>query len=154
MMMTLINARLAYRLSLANLGDAIAGPIIISCDMISANASLSTNEQLQPGAEMAGQKHQAFSLGPGESVSVTGELLLPIAAMLPIRSGGASLLAPLARFRIAVEDAGQQSRVITRIFVIGENPEIAGGRVRLFRIDRGPQIYSSISQREVRLPDE
>lgn len=147
--MALVNARLVYRLSLTNLGNASIGPVSIACDIISAHASLSAREQLLFGGDKVEPKHQFRSLAPGETVSLTGELQLPIAAILPIRSGNASLFVPLARFHITALDAGQPPLVSTRIFVIGENPEQPGRRLRPIRIDLGPRTLSRISQREL-----
>lgn len=145
--MALVNARLAYRLSLTNLGDAAVGPVSIACDILSAHASLS--EQLLFAGDMVEPTHQFRSLVPGETISLTSELQLPIAAIRPIRSGNASLFVPLARFRITALDAGQPPLTNTRIFVIGESPEQPGRRLTPIRIDRGSRTFSRISQREI-----
>lgn len=147
--MALVNARLTYRLSLTNRGDAAVGPVSIACDIISAHASLSASEQLLFGPGVNEPKHQIGSLAPGETISLTGELQLPIAAILPIRSGEASLFVPLVRFHITAGDTGRPPSVSTRIFVIGESPDQPGKRLRPIRIDQGPRTFSGISQREV-----
>lgn len=100
---------------------------------------------------MAEPGHQLGSLGPGETVSLTGQSQLPIAAIRPVRSGNASLFVPLARFRMTALDAERPAFVSTRIFIIGESPEQPGQRLRPIRIDRGPRTLSRISQREVEL---
>jgi hypothetical protein len=150
--MALINATLAYRLSLTNRGETAIGPLSIACDIIPAHASLGDGKQLLAGGEMAEPGHQLRSLGPGETISLTGESQLPIAAIQPVRSGDASLFVPLARFRLtAALDAGRAPFVSTRIFIIGESPEQPGQRLRPIRIDKGPRTLSRISQREVEL---
>lgn len=147
--MAMVNARLAYGLSLTNRGDAAFGPISIACDIISANASLNDRQQLLFGGEMDGPIHRFDSLGPGETLSLDSELQIPIAAIQPVRSGDASLFVPLARFRVAVLDADRPPLVTTRIFIVGESPERAGMRLRPIRIDLGPRIFSHIGQREL-----
>lgn len=148
--MALVNARLAYRLSLTNHGDAPVGPVSIACDIISAHGSLNNYEQLLSESDMGEPKHQFPELSPGESIALTGELQLPIAAILPIRSGGASLFVPLARFRVTALEEGRPSLVSNRIFIIGESPDLPGKRLKPIRIDLGPRTFSHIGQREIK----
>lgn len=148
--MALVNARLAYRLSLTNAGDLPVGPVIIACDILSAHASITDRDQLRFGGEGVEPTHQLPSLASGETVSLAGELQLPIAAILPVRSGGASLFVPLARFRVTALGEGRPPQVSTRIFVIGESPEQPGRRLKPIRIDVGPRTFSRISQREIK----
>lgn len=153
--MALVNARLAYRLSLKNLTDAAVGPVSIACDIISAHSSLSVEEQLLPGrGEMLEPKHEIPSLVPGETVSLMSELQLPITAILPIRSGNASLFVPLVRFRITAPDSDGPPLVGTRIFVIGERPGQVGRRLKPIRVDLGPRTFSRIDQREIEAQSE
>lgn len=147
--MALINARLAYRLSLTNRADAAIGSVSIACDIISAHASLSHDAQLSFESGMAEPQHKLGSLGPGETVALTGELQIPIAAILPIHSGDASLFVPLARFHITMLGVDRPPLTSTRIFVIGERPEQPWERLRPLRLDRGQRTFSSIGQREI-----
>lgn len=150
--MALVNATLAYRLSLTNLSDAAIGPVSIAGDIISAHTSLGEGKQLLLGVEGAEPRHQFPSLEPGECLSLTGELQLPIAAIRPIRSGEASLFIPLARFCTTVLNGSRPPLVCTSVFIIGESPEQPGQRLRPIRIDKGPRTLSRISQRELELP--
>lgn len=149
--LALINARLSYRLSVKNMADAPVGPVGIACDIISAHASLSAEEQLlfKERGDIAELKHQLRSVEPGETISFTSELQLPVSDILPIRSGRASLFVPLVRFRIDAPDAEGRPRVATRVFVIGESPEQPGKRLKPIRMDLGLRTVSRISQREV-----
>lgn len=150
--MALVNATLAYRLSLTNRGDAATGPVSIGCDIISAHASLGDRKQILTGADRTEPSHQFRSLDPGETIALTSNLQLPIAAIRPIRSGEASIFVPLARFCMTVLNGGRPPLVCTRVFVIGESPEQPGQRLRPIRIDKGPRTLSRISQRELELP--
>ncbi|RJF90721.1 hypothetical protein D3876_10970 [Sphingomonas cavernae] len=147
--MALVNARLSYRLSLTNVTDAPVGPVSIACDIISAHASLSPGEQLLFGGEMVEPQHHFDSLVPGDTVSLTSELLIPIAAILPVRSGDARLFVPLARFHITVRDAERAPLISTRVFVVGEKPDQLWERLKPIRIDLGPRTFSRIGQREI-----
>lgn len=150
--MALVNATLAYRLSLTNLSDAAIGPVSIAGDIMSAHASLGEGKDLLSGVEGAEPRHQFPSLAPGECISLTGELQLPVAAIQPIRSGEASLFVPLARFCMTVLNGDRPLLVCTSVFVIGESPDQPGQRLRPIRIDKGLRTISRISQRELELP--
>ena len=139
---TLVNATLQYRLTLANRSAATLGPIYIAADMIAAHASLPEASQLaQDGAGLE-LRHEVAALGQGETVELKGDLRLPLAAVTPIRAGNASLLVPLVRLR--VEGAGPSR---TTALVVGEPPVTPGGPLRPFRLDQGPRIFAAVSQR-------
>ena len=141
----MVNAALAYRLTLTNRADAETGPLRLAGDIVSAHASLPVEAQLLPaGAELA-ILHEAPTLAPGESISLSGELRMPIASILPIGSGRARVFVPLARFRA---EAGNGT-VATRVFVVGQASEQPGGALRPFPLDRGPGVDRGLGQREL-----
>ena len=144
----MVNAALAYRLTLTNRADAATGPLRVTGDIVSAHASLSAEEQLLPADAALAPIHEAATLAPGESVSLTGELRMPIASILPIHSGGARVFVPLARFRA---EAGNGTTA-TRVFVVGQASEQPGGALRPFPLDRGPGIDRGLDQRELGVP--
>ena len=144
----LVNATLAYRLTLSNRSAAPTGPLRIAGDIVSAHASLSAEEQLAPGEAALATIHELSALAPGESVILSGELSLPIASILPIRSGGSRVFVPLTRFR--AETPGHAAT--TRVFVIGQAGERPGGALRPFPLDRGPGIDRGLDQRDLGSP--
>jgi hypothetical protein len=148
---TLHNPSLSYELVVTNHGETPVGPVTVTCDMIGAHASLPTRLQLEnPGQDEP--SHRIPHLGPGESATMAGELRLPLNAITPIRQGAAALFVPLARFRLLVWREGRPPVSTNRTFVIGETPPTPDAALRPFRLDLGPRMYSSISQREVSLP--
>lgn len=149
MTLAMINATFVYRLAIANRGSAPLGPIRITCDMISAHASLATAEQLLPDPAQAWLSHDFDAIPPGESIVIDGELRLPRAEIRPIHSGGSVIFAPLARFTLQTLANGAPTLLGARVFVIGEEAEQPGGPVRPFRLNEGTRSYSRISQREV-----
>jgi hypothetical protein len=144
----LVNATLAYRLTLTNRGGAPAGPLRILGDITSAHASLSAQEQLSLDGGSLATLHEVPALPPGGSLTLSGELRLPLASILPIHSGGARVFVPLARFRI--EAASEV--LATRVFVVGQASEVPGGALRPFPLDRGPGVDRILGQRELELP--
>lgn len=142
--LTLVYATLQYRLVLTNRSAAPLGPLHVAADMISAHASLPEEAQLGldgPGLEL---RHELASLGPGETAELAGELRLPLAAVIPIRAGTAALLVPLVRLRL--EGAGPSR---TTALVVGEPPVSPGGPLRPFRLDHGPRIFGTVTQRSL-----
>ena len=144
----MVNATLAYRLTLTNHSGSPTGPLRIAGDIVSAHASLSAEDQLLPGEAALEPLHQVPSLAPGESVTLSGELRMPIAAILPIHSGGGRVFVPLARFRAEMEGV----EIATRVFVIGQASEQPGGALRPFPRDRGPGVDRGRGQRELGTP--
>lgn len=147
--LAMINATFVYRLTIGNPGPHPLGPIRISCDMISAHASLATAEQLVPDPAQAWLAHEFEAIPPGESIVIDGELRLPRAEIRPIRSGQSAIFVPLARFTLQTLAGGAPQLLGARVFVIGEEPEQPGAPVRAFRLNEGTRSYSRISQREV-----
>jgi hypothetical protein len=141
----LVNASLAYRLTVTNRSAAPIGRLHIVGDIVSAHASLSAREQLDPGQKALATLHEVRALAPGESCEVSGELRLPIATILPIHSGGARVFVPLARFRAETGNGP----ATTRVFVIGQASAQAGGALGPFALDRGPGIDRAIDHREL-----
>ncbi len=142
----MVNATLAYRLTVTNAADTAIGPLRIGGDIVSAHASLSAQEQLAPGAALA-TIHEVASLAPGESIALKGELRLPLASILPIQRGASRVFVPLARFR-----AEAPGTVLTRVFVIGRASEQPGGALRPFPLDHGPGVDRALGQRELEVP--
>lgn len=140
----LVNATLAYRLTLTNRGDAPLGPLRIAGDIISAHASLSPQDQLAPADQALATMHEVPQIAPGEARTLSGELRLPLASILPITSGGARVFVPLARFRLDGDGLAA-----THVFVIGQASDRPGGALRPFPLDRGPGVDRGLSQREL-----
>jgi hypothetical protein len=144
----LVNATLAYRLTLTNRSAAVLGPLHIAGDFTSAHASLSAQEQLSLDRGVLPPLHEVPTLKPGEATVLSGELRLPIASILPIHSGASRVFVPLARFRV---EAGNDF-VATHVFVVGQASELPGGALRPFALDRGPGVERGLGQRELELP--
>jgi hypothetical protein len=83
---------------------------------------------------------------------MSGELRLPLAAITPIRNGAATLLVPLARFRVLAFRDGRPPVSANHAFVVGEEPQTPGAALKPFRLDLGPRLYSSNTQRELTRP--
>lgn len=149
MTLAMINATFVYRLTVGNPGAEPLGPLRITCDMISAHASLAAAEQLMPDPSTAWLSHDFDAIPPGESITIDGELRLPRAEIRPIRSGDSAIFAPLARFTLQTLAGRAPALLGARVFVIGEEAEQPGGPVRPFRLNDGTRSYSRISQREV-----
>jgi hypothetical protein len=148
---TLMNTALTYELTVTNTGTDPIGPIAVSGDMIGAHASIPPKVLLETAAD--GEPHHRIPrLEPGESAAMSGELRLPLAAITPIRNGAATLFVPLARFRVLAFRDGRPPVSANHAFVVGEEPQNPGAALKPFRLDLGPRLYSSITQRELAFP--
>jgi hypothetical protein len=139
--LTLLNAALAYRLTVTNRGGAAIEGLQIVADMISAHASLSREEQLSGPRSPAATMQRIDRLEPGERRVGQGEFRLPFPQIVPIRQGSAALLMPLARFRLETGSAAP----LVRTFVVGQPGSGAG--LQPFRLDLGPRVYPTLTQR-------
>lgn len=151
MTLAMINASLTYRLTITNRDDRPLGPLRITCDLISAHASLLAAEQLTPDPDQAWLSHDFEALPPAGDLVVNGEVKLPRAEILPVRNGQAYLFVPLARFTVQIVENGIPQTIGARVFVIGEEPGEPEAALKPFRLNEGTRSYSRIGQRDVTL---
>lgn len=141
--LTLMNATLPYRLTLANGHATPLHGLRVTVDMISAHASLSREEQLSgPPAGLA-PAHRIEQIAAGDSHQLKGELRLPFPQIVPIRQGNITLMLPLVRFRVESDDG----EVATRVFVVGQAGADPGAGLQPFRLDQGPRNFTQVAQR-------
>jgi len=142
---TLMNTTLSYRLSLTNRSAAAVRDVRVDGDMVSAHASRPPGDLFGPFAAVLPELHRVPALAPGESVTLTGEIRLPLTAITPIRRGNAAFFVPLARLRargvartgVSVEGGGT--------YLVGQEPG-ANRKLQPFRLDLGPRNYSKLGQ--------
>ena len=142
---TLINTTLSYRLSVTNRGPTALRDLVISGDMISAHASRTSEELLGPVGAALPELHRIASLAPGESVTLGGDIRLPLVSITPVRRGTATFFVPLARLRARGIDAAGATVEGGGIFLVGQEPG-ASKRLQPFRLDLGPRNYSRLGQ--------
>lgn len=142
---SLVYATLAYQLDVTNRGDAPLAALRVFGDMIAAHASQTRTQQLSLAGSAIEKKHEIAVLAPGESVTLKGQIRLPLAEVLPVRAGQAELLVPLARFLVEATGCPDASH----IYSLGQRGDRADGGMSAFRIDLGPQLFREILQREV-----
>jgi hypothetical protein len=145
---TLVNAALSYRLAVTNTGPSALHEIGIAGDMIAAHASVPNQEMLGGSGTALPGLHKLGRLEPGESVVLSGEIRLPLAAITPIRRGDAQLFVPLARFAATASREDGQRVTERSAFLIGQEPE-ARAKLQPFRLDLGPRLYSQVGQRPI-----
>lgn len=139
---TLINTTLSYRLAVTNRGAEPLSEVRIAGDMIAAHASRGAD---QLAAAALPELHRIPGLAPGESVTVSGEIRLPLVSITPIRRGNAAFFVPLARLR--AHGLTPDGRTVDGggTFLVGQEPG-ASKRLQPFRLDLGPRNYSRLSQ--------
>lgn len=142
---TLVNTTLSYRLAVTNRGVEPLLDVRITGDMIAAHASRPASEQLGPAEATLPELHRIATLAPGESVTLGGDIRLPLVSITPIRRGDAALFVPLARLRGHARDAAGESIAGGGTFLVGQEPG-ASKRLQPFRLDLGPRNYSKLGQ--------
>ena len=142
---TLVNTTLSYRLVVTNRGVRPLHDVFIAGDMIAAHASRSTSEQLGPVGTSLPELHRIATLAPGESVTLGGDIRLPLVSITPIRRGDAALFVPLARLRGHAKDDAGATVEGGGTFLVGQEPG-ASKRLQPFRLDLGPRNYSRLGQ--------
>ena len=140
---SLINTTLSYRLAVSNHGAEPLSEVTVAGDMIAAHASRGSAELL--AASGLPELHRIATLAPGESVTLGGDIRLPLVSITPIRRGNAAFFVPLARLR--ARGRSPDGRIVEGggTFLVGQEPG-ASKRLQPFRLDLGPRNYSRLSQ--------
>lgn len=144
---SLVNATLSYRL-IITCADTIES-LVVRGDMTSAHASRPTEDQL--GLGDAPILHRTDRANKDEAVELKGEIRLPLAAITPINHGTAALFVPLVRLEVHGTCAGQPFTLRTA-YVIGVDDRAPDERLRPFRLDAGPRVYSELGRRALVVP--
>ncbi|MFC4294629.1 hypothetical protein ACFO0A_06095 [Novosphingobium tardum] len=142
---SLVNTTLSYRLAVTNSGTEPLGELVISGDMIAAHASRKAEPVVGPGRAELPALHRLAGLAPGESVTLTGDIRLPLIAITPIRRGSQALFIPLARLRAEGRSAAGAPVVAGGTFLVGQEPS-SSAKLQPFRLDLGPRNYSRLGQ--------
>lgn len=139
--LSLVFATLQYRVTLTAGTDLPAGHLI--GDMIGAHGSLTSEQQLAPPLETLTPLKPVPALAAGESVTLTGEVQLPLSAIRPLQRTNASFFVPLLRVGVVFAETVAPVR---RVFTLG----IAGGpALAPLRLDTGPMEHRDLGAREV-----
>ncbi|WP_159981813.1 MULTISPECIES: hypothetical protein [unclassified Novosphingobium] len=138
--LSLVYATLQYRVAIAAVTDLPASQLL--GDMIGAHGSMTPEEQLAPPVEVLTALKSVPPIAGGESVTLTGEVQLPLTAIRPLLQGTASFFVPLVRLSILGE-----AMALRRVYTVG----IEGGGAGLspLRLDTGPREHRELAAREV-----
>ena len=137
-------ATLKYRITLVNRTDSPLTDVSVGADLVSAHAGAPMEEQVASGSTTLETRHELPRIAPRQSVSLQGQVQLPLAGAHIIRQGRFPLLVPLMRVR----GNGPCEGALVKTMVIGQGAP-GGGRVQPFRLDEGPRSYEPIAQREL-----
>ena len=142
---SMMNATLHYRLSVTNRSTAYLSALTLGGDLVSAHNRKPVDQQIADPAQVLTARHEIARLSPGQTVNLDGTLQLPLSQVNPIRQGNAPLFVPLMRWRASSESITP----VVRTYVVGNQPQFAGGRLQPFRLDEQPQTYSQIGERAI-----
>lgn len=142
--LSLVYATLQYELDVTNAGTQDLPALQVHGDLASAHASVPVREQLAPPPAAMEAKHAIEPLRPGDTVTLKGELRLPLQQIRPVTKGNAHFLVPLARFCILAPDGA----AVRRVFSAG--PQEQGSEtIASIRLDAGPRNLRELATREI-----
>jgi hypothetical protein len=147
--LSFVYATLTYRIELTNRTGGTLTALRVSADLTSGHASQPVWQQLSPLASELGERHVAAKLAPGEVLTLTGELQLPLAEVLPLRAASAAMFAPLARFHVEGRRDGGAPIVEARVFTFGQPSPRGGDTMEAIRLDLGPRLIRPVDMREI-----
>lgn len=140
---TLLNAVLNYTVTLTNLSDQLLRDIRLSGAMMQANSENARNGDVQTGDVL----HEIENLSVGETISLTGDIRLPLNAIRPIAFKSQALFIPLARFGVAYADHNDVECQQAASFIVGREYEPRRPKMAPFRLDLGPRSFDPVGQR-------
>ncbi|MBY8337373.1 hypothetical protein KYN89_09945 [Alteriqipengyuania sp. NZ-12B] len=140
---SVVNATVAYRLTIVNRGRAPISQVRIAGDLTTAHGRVPTSQQVADPDHSYPELHTIDHLDPGERAVIRGELRLPLSEVRALQQGQVPVFVPL--MRLTVRTAEQKPSAHT--FVIGNKPAGSAARPAPFRLDEGPRTYSQLTTR-------
>ncbi|MEM8918399.1 MAG: hypothetical protein AAGE37_06010 [Pseudomonadota bacterium] len=140
---TLINALVSYRVILTNEGGDRLSGLEISGAMAQAEKDVADSDLGLAQAPL----HELPELDAGQSVTLQGELRLPLTAIRPISFQSQALFIPLARFAVEYLDGDGEKQRQVAAFVVGREYDPPRQKMAPFRLDQGPGSFSPVGQR-------
>jgi len=140
--------KLQYRLTIANRSDRAVSDLAIAVQLACARASAAVSAGNAPSPGAAQRTGQIERIGPHQARTFTGEVQLPLAAIVPFRQGMMPLFVPLVH--VTLEGEGQ--RALARSFVIGTPSTSGAGRVHPIPLDKPPGTIAGLVAQSVAIP--
>jgi hypothetical protein len=131
---------LRYRLTLANRSDRAVNDLAVAVHLASAQRGASN---AAPVAAAQGIQ-RVERIGPHQSRTISGEVLLPVTAIVPVMQGQTPLFIPL--LHVTFEGEGQQA--LAKSFVIG-TPSGGDGRVQPIVLTGPPGALPALKARAI-----
>ncbi|QTD55357.1 hypothetical protein [Parasphingorhabdus cellanae] len=144
---TLLNAVLNYTITLTNQSDQSLHDIHLSGTMMQADSENARNGDIETGEPL----HKIENLAVGETISLTGDIRLPLNAIRPITFKSQALFIPLARFGVVYADQSNVEYRQAASFIIGREYEPRRPKMAPFRLDLGPRNFSPVGQRPLNI---
>ncbi|SIN63464.1 hypothetical protein SAMN02745824_1239 [Parasphingorhabdus marina DSM 22363] len=140
---TLINALVSYRIILTNEGGDNLSNLAVSGAMAQAEKDIAVSDLGLVHTPL----HELPSLAAGQSVTLQGELRLPLTAIRPIAFKSQALFIPLARFAVEYLDGDGEKQRQVAAFVVGREYDPPRQKMAPFRLDLGPGSFAPVGQR-------
>ncbi|GMM93243.1 hypothetical protein [Qipengyuania sp. MTN3-11] len=142
---SLLNATLAYRVTVLNRSVSALNEVAIEADLASAHGELPMEQQVAGAGTALEERHATKRLAAGQSARFEGQVTLPLASARVIHQGQVALLVPLLRLRARA--AGIEP--VARTLAIGPAASGGGSRLVPFNLEDGPRSYEPLAQKTI-----
>lgn len=136
--------RLNFHLNLTNRSDRAVNDLAVAVQLASAQTGQNNSAPIAAARYLA----QVERIGPHQSRSVSGEVQMPLSAIVPIMQGQTPLFIPLVH--VTLEGEGQQA--LARSFVIGSPSGGRDGRVQPLNLQQTPGSLPGLKARAIAAP--
>jgi hypothetical protein len=140
--LSLVFVTLQYRLDVTSRADRPLR-LRVQADLTSAHGSIDTREQLAPDPAQLELRHDVPVLAPEESVTLEGEVRVPLQDLRMLARGSARFVIPLVRLCLLTDAAAGR-----RVYTVGPQPS-ADAPLAPIRIDAGPRTHRELGWREI-----
>ncbi|WP_432200921.1 hypothetical protein ACRAQ7_01295 [Erythrobacter sp. W53] len=146
---SLMNATLAYRVTVLNKTNEAVSNIVLGADLTSAGQGRPLEQQVALPDTALPIRHETPRMSAGQSKRFEGQVQLPLNQAVAIRQGKTALLVPLLRLRLTADGA----QPLVKTLIIGQagvNSGLGGNtRLQPFALDDGPRSWSPIAHRQL-----
>ncbi len=143
---TLMGVTIGYRLDIANLGDGTARDVVADVHLTHASPDIERHLNLLLAADLPEPTHEAGTIAPGHTVTLTGEIRLAHDAIGIVEFAGQRLMIPVLGVVVRQSGTARGGRT-TATYVVGIERDPPQPRMGAFRLDQGPREFAPLGVR-------
>ena len=149
---TAVEALIEFELMIENIGGAAARDLKIDVKLFNAGAE--QDQQIGSFFRTAGRESTKLAI-PGiekeQDGVIRGEVGMPLDEMKAVKLDGRMLFIPVLAVNVLYEWGEGRAGQSAKSYVVGRELENAGDKMGAFRVDQGPRVWRTVSQRQHKL---